>query len=220
MLDSLISLLAPHLCCSCGVLGSVLCDSCKYNIVSESYSACIACGRDKGAAEVCNSCRLPYSKTWCVGERSDILQRLIGIFKFQNAYAARHDLAALLLGRLPQLPANTIVVPVPTVASHIRERGFDHAYELARMVAKKRGLACQQVLSRMTSTKQRDASRSARIQQAKRAFEVRRTVAAVPCLLIDDVVTTGATVRYAAKALKDAGASEVWVAVIARQPLD
>jgi ComF family protein len=220
MLDRLISLLAPHLCCSCGAVGALLCDSCKYNIVSESYSLCIACGQAQNAQAGCNRCRLPYAAAWCVGDHSAILQRLIGIYKFQNAYAARKDLADMVLERIPYLPPETIVVPVPTVAGHIRERGYDHAYEIARIIAKQRGLACKKMLSRRSTTQQRDANRSVRIQQAKDAFTSRHSIDSVPCLLIDDVVTTGATVRYAAQTLKQAGASEVWVAVLARQPLD
>ncbi|HET8884026.1 MAG TPA: phosphoribosyltransferase family protein [Candidatus Saccharimonadales bacterium] len=156
-----------------------------------------------------------------MGERSGVLQRLIGGYKFKNMYNAYQPLSALLLDRLDQLPATTIVVPVPTVASHIRERGYDHTLLLAKQVAAQRHLSLQQVVTRVTSAKQRDASRRRRIAQAKVAFKVTSKIdPAASYLLIDDVVTTGATIKYAAKALRQAGASQVWVAVIARQPLD
>ncbi|MNH40046.1 DNA utilization protein GntX [compost metagenome] len=67
-------------------------------------------------------------------------------------------------------------------------------------------------------TKQRDANRAVRAAQAKRAFKARSSTDSHCYLLIDDVVTTGATIKYAAKALRDAGAKDVWVAAIARQP--
>jgi ComF family protein len=149
------------------------------------------------------------------------LQRLIGDFKFQNMRAAHYPLATLLHERLDQLPENTVVVPIPTVSNHIRERGYDHTLLIAKQVAKVRHIRLQQALTRIGTTKQRGASRKQRLLQAQTAFTVTVPIDAnTPYLLIDDVVTTGATMAYAAKALRDAGAEQVWVAVIARQPLD
>jgi predicted amidophosphoribosyltransferase len=119
------------------------------------------------------------------------------------------------------LPEQTVVVPIPTVPSHIRERGYDHALLLAKIFAKSRGLKMRRLLYRKTSTRQREASRETRMIQAQQAFELRgRLELDRPHLIIDDVITTGATVEFAAKILKDAGVHEVWVAAVARQPLD
>jgi ComF family protein len=198
-----------------------LCDNCKYDITSEGFSACIACDSLAGKTGICNLCRVPYSRGWCVGERSGVLQRLIGTYKFQNAQAGYKVLGDLLLDRLEMLPKEVIVVPIPTVSSHIRERGYDHTLLVAKHFANKRGHKVENVLERLTSTKQRHASKAKRIAQAKAAFGVAgRINPDVPYLLIDDVVTTGATLKYGAQALKDGGAREVWVAAIARQPLD
>jgi ComF family protein len=162
-----------------------------------------------------------YDRAWCVGERSGVLQRLIGDFKFQNMYAAHHPLADLLNEKIDQLPDNTVVVPIPTVASHVRERGYDHTLLIAKQVARSRKLRVRRLLRRATTTKQREAGRTQRIAQAKAAFIVSGAIdSSVPYLLIDDIVTTGATVYYAAESLRRAGATQIWVAVIARQPLD
>jgi ComF family protein len=170
---------------------------------------------------VCNTCRVPYERAWQVGQRKDVLQRLVGLYKFERARSAYKDLSGLLDAVVPMLPADAIIVPVPTVASHIRERGYDHTALVARDFAHRRGLRYQHVLGRTTTTTQRHATARQRIAQAKVAFAV--TGAIVPCVpyvLIDDIVTTGASVVYASKALKDAGASQVWVAIVARQTLD
>lgn len=221
MIDTLISFIAPHLCCGCGKIGTLLCDNCKYNINTDSVILCVGCGGGSNATGVCKQCDVRYERAWCVGERSGVLQRLIGDFKFQNMYAAHLPLSSLLIECIDQLPENTIVVPIPTVAGHIRERGYDHTFLLSRQVAKRHKVQLRQLLSRATSTKQRDASRAQRIAQAKVAFKVTGFVdPSVPYLLIDDVVTTGATIKYAAETLHRAGATQIWVAVIARQPLD
>jgi predicted amidophosphoribosyltransferase len=84
-----------------------------------------------------------------------------------------------------------------------------------------RGLSCQQVLKRKTNTKQRHASAKQRAIQARQAFHIKDMIdIETPYLIIDDVITTGATIRYAAQAFVDAGAKHVWVAAIARQTLD
>lgn len=221
MIDKLLSYIAPHLCCGCDKTGSLLCDDCKYDINHDSSILCISCGTGTTDAGVCRGCDVTYSRAWCVGERSGVLQRLIGDFKFQNMYAAYRPLSQLLIERIDQLPSNTIVVPIPTVSSHIRERGYDHTLLLAKQVAKHHNIQLRQVITRTSSTKQRGASKVLRIAQAKVAFDITGKVnSSVPYLLIDDVVTTGATIKYAARALHQAGATQIWVAVIARQPLD
>ena len=181
---------------------------------------CIICHRPTGRTWLCDNCRAPYEKVWVVGERDGILQRLIGLYKFERARSAHKLLAELLLGILPELPANTVIVPIPTTPSRIRERGYDHMLLIAKYVSRVRGLKCQQLVRRQTNTKQRQSTAKQRDVQAKQAFVVSGEVdASTPYLLVDDVMTTGATIKYAAQTLRDAGAKYVWVAIIARQVL-
>jgi ComF family protein len=182
---------------------------------------CIVCGRPTGSAWLCNNCRPPYEKAWVVGERDGTLQRLVGLYKFERARSAYKPLGDLLLNALPDLPVETVVIPVPTTPSRIRERGYDHMLLIAKHVARGRGLKCQQLVRRKTNTKQRQATAKKRDAQAKNAFFVQDEIdAGTPYLIVDDVMTTEATVKYAAQALRDAGARHVWVAIIARQTLD
>ncbi len=220
MIDKILSYIAPHHCCGCDKNGSLLCDNCKYNITSEQKMVCIVCGRPTARTWLCNTCRIPYQRAWVVGERAGVLQRLVGLYKFSRAKAAYKDIGDLLLAVLPELPDNTVIVPVPTVSGHIRERGYDHMLLIARYVAKKRNLKYERLIVRKTATKQRQSTAIQRAKQAKSAFEIRGKIDSDKIyLLIDDVVTTGATIKYSAKALRDAGAKNVWVAVVARQVL-
>lgn len=220
MLEKLLNLVSPHYCCSCGEIGSILCESCKYDIVSEPFSACLLCGHPTLSAS-CTRCSSDIDRTWCGGEKIGGLERLIDSYKFEYAVAARVPLGGIILASLPELPLNTTIVPIPTIRSHIRQRGYDHTLLLANYIASKRSLECERPLLRTGSSVQRGADRKTRVAQAKTAFWVDgRLKSNVPYLLIDDVVTTGSTLRYAAKAMKDAGASTVWAAAVARQPLD
>ena len=128
----------------------------------------------------------------------------------------------LLHTTLPiSLPKDTVFVPVPTVSSHIRQRGYDHALLIAKYLAKQRHRPCKELIERRTSDRQRGASKSQRRKQASRAFRCRQKLSKnTTYILVDDVFTTGATLEFAARSLKDAGAETIWLAVALRQPLD
>ena len=221
MVDLLLSMLAPHLCCSCGQLGSILCDNCKYNISSDNFNVCIMCGRVYGARGICNRCKPSFSRAICVGERTDELRRLIDAYKFEHAKAAHVVLAELLSIKIGTLPSRVTIVPVPTIASHIRQRGYDHTLLVAKKLAAIQNVPMKPyLLKRVTNTQQRGATKKQRHQQAKEAFKVFSRLDGGCYMLVDDVATTGATLKAAATALLDSGADEVWVAVVTRQSLD
>jgi len=218
MLDKVLSFIAPHHCCGCDNAGSLLCANCINYINDEAKMFCVACHRPTGKMWLCDDCKVPYERAWVVGDREGVLQRVIGLYKFQRARDGYKVLGQLLLNTLPDLPPDTIIVPVPTVAGHIRERGYDHMLLIAKYVAKKRGLKIQRLLDRKTVTKQRQSTAAQRTSQAKQAFAISGVINPnIPYLLLDDVVTTGATIKYASLALRKAGAKHVWVAAIARQ---
>ncbi len=220
MQNLFISLIFPHYCCACGKIGALLCDRCRYDIVSDGYGACVICRLPVQSSEaLCKSCRAPYSRAWCVAAHEGAVRRLVSDLKFERVKAAGQVLGSLLASSTPELPPDVTVVPVPTVAQHIRQRGYDHCALIARAFAKEKGLNYAETLSRQTSTTQRGAGRRDRLSQAKLAFEVDRAISGV-VVLVDDVFTTGATLHYAAEKAREAGASDVWIAIISREPLD
>ena len=219
MIDTALSFVAPHPCCGCGKLQALLCDDCKYDIINDVFANCIGCGRPSGVSGVCGRCHVPYSRAWCAGERSGVLQELIDRYKFERVREAHKVAADLLAAVLPELPGNVVIVPIPTISAHIRERGYDHTLLIARSLGRQLHRPVASLLVRATQTKQREASRNVRVAQAKQAFVAKGVDETAHYLLLDDVVTTGATIKYAAKALRDSGAKSVWVVAIARQPL-
>jgi len=166
-------------------------------------------------------CRPGFSRAWCVATREGTVERVIDSYKFDRARSAYRDIADVLDMVVPVLPGNVVVVPVPTIARHIRKRGYDHTLLIARYFAKKRQLELNtHSLMRVSNTSQFGASKKQRELQAQRAFaSTRRLDGTKTYLLVDDIYTTGATLRHAARILKDAGAGDVWVAVVAKQTL-
>ena len=221
MLDDLLRVLAPHHCSGCGQIGTLLCGNCKYHITSEPYARCIVCLRPSHGDNLCTKCRPGFELAWCVAERRDALTELIDGYKFDRRRAAYRPIADLLDASLPEFPDDLVVVPIPTVRQHVRQRGYDHARLIAKRFARLRHLRLRPLLSRASHHTQRGASRALRMKQAAEAFRVSGALdPSATYLLIDDVYTTGATRIYATRALKAAGARHVWIAIVARQTLD
>jgi ComF family protein len=220
MFDKPLSFIAPHHCCGCDKIGTLLCADCKFNIVSERIFVCVVCHKPTSGNWVCVDCKTDFSRAWVVNERNGALQRLVGLFKFERAKSAYRDLGDLVLEVLPDLPAGTVMVPIPTTSARIRERGYDHVLLIAKYVAKARGAQCAQLIARQTDSKQRQMNAKQRAVQAKNAFCINGDIDPEKTyLIIDDVITTGATIKYASRCLKRAGAKNIWVAIIARQTL-
>lgn len=218
MLDDVMSYIAPHYCCGCGKIGTLLCLDCKYNIIHEGSGGCIVCVRPT-LLGVCSACKTTYDKAWYLGSRQGVLEKLVDMYKFERVIRSASELASLFDMALPVFPSNTVIVPVPTIASHIRLRGYDHALILAQQFAKRRKLPVRPIVTRKTNTVQHELNRKQRLKAAAQAFMCSKANADAPYLVIDDITTTGATLQYVAEALRTAGASTVWVAVVARQEL-
>jgi ComF family protein len=220
MFQKLSSLIAPHYCCSCGQIGRSLCDYCKYNIINELPGVCIICARPTPSSQaLCTTCNAPYTRAWCAGEKSAELEKLIERYKFHRDKTSVAIVAELLVNATPALPTDCVVTWVPTIRRHVRLRGYDHARELAVLFARHKGVPVEASLIRAANSVQRGASKRVRQLQAQKAFSAPLVKNQI-YVLIDDVYTTGATVRYASQRLLEAGAREVWVVVAARQPLE
>lgn len=221
MLDRLLSSIAPHSCCGCGLVGEILCPTCKNDIVSEPFSRCLVCLKPILSGNLCQACvrTSPLDAAWCVAPRQGTIKALLDTYKFSSARDASRVCSDLLLDTLPLLPAPTIVVVVPTASSHQRSRGFDHTALIARRIARARGLPYRSSLRRVDNQTQHFKSRADRLKVTIKSFEVHGDVPEV-ILLVDDIYTTGSTLLSCARVLKKHGAKQVFGAVIARQVLD
>lgn len=209
----------PHYCCSCGAIGSTFCDSCKYDIASEPFGNCVVCLKPSATEALCSQHRLPYSHAVVAGWRTDGLERLVDVSKFESVRAGCRSQAELLAARLPQFIQPVVIVPIPTIRPHIRRRGYGHAEEIARSLSELIGHPVEQPIVRIKNHVQHGATKAVRNHQAAEAFSFKGSLRDdATYLLVDDVFTTGATMNAAARLLKDAGARDIWVAVTTRQP--
>jgi ComF family protein len=149
------------------------------------------------------------------------LDRLLPRFKFHRDLAAGALLAQLLAEAADGLPRPDAVVPVPLHRARLRRRGYDQALELARPLARVLDLPLRDdLLQRVrTTAPQSELSAAARRRNLKGAFAVRSAIELPASVaLVDDVMTTGATLHAAAEALKRAGVRHVEAWVCARVP--
>ena len=116
------------------------------------------------------------------------------------------------------LQPGAIIVPVPTATSRARQRGYDQARLLARQLSKQTGLAYSNSLARSGQMHQHGLARHDRLTQLKDAYRVKHLsiIKGAHLILIDDVITTGATLEAAALALRTSGASKITAVVFAR----
>lgn len=213
MIDRLFSFIAPFDCVICKREGSALCDWCRPDAFAPLPSRCYRCHALTDDSAVCRACRRhsPLKYAWVATEYDQVAKRLLRKYKFERASALSSLLADVLDEVAPYLPADTVVTYVPTATSRVRGRGYDHAARLARDFAGKRGLECVSLLYRQGQTRQVGAKRDQRLAQLQNAFWPRNPsrINNSNILLIDDIVTTGATVESTAKTLKQAGAKQV-----------
>lgn len=219
MLLNPFSLLVPHYCCSCGEIGAILCSGCYYDITSEILPICLYC-RSPSSDGNC-SCSRPFGRSWRVGEHAGTLQSLVANSKFDAVRQACDVEADLLDATLPQLPANACLVPVPTIARHIRRRGYGHTERIVAKLAKRRHVSYKKLVGRKKQYIQHGKSRQQRQKQAKQSYRLLSAPQlGMIYLLVDDVYTTGSTIEAIARLLQGAGVKRdsIWVAVVALQP--
>jgi len=220
----------PH-CPGCGghldpEAGAALCPTCHRDLPLPGEPLCAGCGIAVATASAtfCPSCRgrcdmdavvfaAPYAGT---------AKELVHRFKYQADFAAGHFLAHALADRVAAaLPGGVdLLVPVPLHRRRLADRGFNQAALLAREIARRLGLpVAAAALRRATNTRTLAGLHpEERSRELRDAFMVRHAeqVAGRRVLLVDDVLTTGATAAGCCRALKDTGAAWVGVAVAAR----
>jgi ComF family protein len=170
----------------------------------------------------CGPCRLGlthYDAAYSFGEFTDALRRLIHLFKYDQMEPLAEPLGRLMVRAAPRQLKFDMVVPMPLHWMRQWSRGFNQSELLGRVVARRLNTPMRDALRRKRATPQQAGlTNSQRRKNVEGAFELRRgaSVKDLHVLLVDDVLTTGATLGACAKVLKRAGAKRVSVLTLAR----
>lgn len=142
--------------------------------------------------------------------------KLLEDYKYKSVRATAKILAECLDLTMPKGLKDVVVVPLPTSGKHIRERGFDHTWLIAKELCRMRpGFTLKKVLIRHGNAAQVGKDEETRRRQAEQAYEVTSEILDERTyLLIDDVWTTGASMDAAISVMQKAGAKKLASAVI------
>lgn len=222
----------PPRCAGCDRPGALWCDVCRASVAPIRTPACPTCLKLVWGADGCDVCRdnpngldgLHAVGIYTPGDTDEVrppFSKAIRAYKYQDYHALAEPLAAMLADILVvNRPPATLVAPVPSHPRRLAERGYDHAYELARRIAHRLGLPCRpDTLLRTRYTlpqARRGLSHDQRRENVKGAFIAGSMRPGSVVLLIDDVYTSGATMTECALMLRQAGAHGVWGAVLGR----
>lgn len=225
VLDRAIGWLAPVDCLGCGEEGQSVCVGCRTAEILPYGQHCAFCGTASPGCRTCLKCRPGAPRhAWVATDYSGLAKEVIRTYKFVHQRTAANNIAEVIAEKIrahvDQLElAKYVVVHVPTATSRRRQRGFDHAELLARKVAQRLGLKHQPALGRLGQSRQVGLARASRLALSDNKYFARPhlPLKGKNILIIDDVITTGGTLKAVTKTLRQAGARRVDAAVFAKR---
>jgi ComF family protein len=213
----------PHTCLLCGgnAGSDRLCEGCLDDLPWHRMPHCPQCALPTPNGQLCGACikRPPaFDRTRAALSYFFPVDQLIQRLKYNGRLAAAPVLGELLARHVESAPRPDLLIPMPLHPSRIRERGFNHASEIGRYIARNLDLPlatthCQRIRD---TPPQVALAYEARRRNVRGAFICKGDFAGRRIALIDDVMTTGTSLDELSKTLKQAGASEVEAWVVAR----
>lgn len=202
-----------------------VCRGCVNKITFIGDKSCMRCGKLLETGELCGDCRsFSYSfdraLSLCLYEGK--VKEWIYAFKYGNKPYLARPFARMMAARLKELEDHSAiraVVPVPLHAQKQRQRGYNQARLLGKLVAREFNIKLEDILVRKRNTPPLSGlTRLQRMECLEGAFEIKdanliKDVKNV--LLVDDIYTTGTTTNQCAKVLKNAGCANVYILTIA-----
>jgi len=234
--ESLVDLIYPRNCFICHKYlsgnnkNNLICQACWDKIEYNLPPFCNICGRRtleaEGFCKACSKREYGFDRAWSVVNYSGVIRQLIHLFKYQNQPSLARPLAGLMIGffntyHLERFKFDCLVA-IPLSPARLREREYNQsellAAELGRLVNLGEPL---NILKRIKHTPfQSGLKENQRFANVQGAFEIRKKekLTHKNILLVDDLLTTGATCSEAAGILKQAGASQIHVLTLATTP--
>lgn len=208
-------------CDICGIetFGDNLCPDCRKTVTFNDGATCTVCGRKNAVSAVCIECKAQAPKfkravsPLVYGDGATVL-----IAKFKNgAGYLKNYFAELIAKKLVDFPKLDCIVYVPMTERAERKRGYNQAKLLAHSVSEKVGVpVVDAVIKTKETDEQKLLSRKQRTENLKLCFKVEKpdAIKGKSVLLIDDVLTTGATADAICERLLNAGAAKTYIAAV------
>lgn len=217
----LLDVVYPQRCAGCGARGSWLCDHCDAAFDRFVGPVCFGCGipQSIGACR-CNELPMSIECVRSIGPYGGWLRRAVIQVKYHGEWARVRDLGPLLAHASTDLLPADALVPVPLHPSRRKQRGFNQTEKLAESLSRIVDVPVELLLQRTRrTTPQVRLDASGRHANVAGAFALSPggIVTGKRLLLVDDVITTGATLGACADVLYAAGASSIGVVTVARE---
>ncbi len=220
----------PPYCCLCGSRlqegERVVCEDCWEKVKPLQGPFCPKCGYPiKPDVEGCLMCQQRGWSFHRVGVLSNFqspVQQLVHLLKYKGKRSVGTRLGAMLsqvLQDRPQWQGADLIIPVPLHKSRLRERGYNQSLLVAKALSEKlqKPLRPELLMRKRNTRSQTKLDVAQRVENVSGAFQVNHPeeIWGRRIILVDDVITTGATADACSRSLLDAGAKEVLVAAVA-----
>lgn len=217
--------LLPRRCQFCGghAADESICTACAAEL-PWNYCACPRCARPQNHRGTCADCLAhppAFSAAWAPFQLQPPVQQRVHAIKYRADFGSARLLARLMAAAAPRaLPEQAVLMPVPLHRGRLWRRGYNQSLELGRELQRELKLPLQAHWARRlrATADQIGMDAAARRRNLKNAFEVDARVSGRSVILLDDVMTTGATLHELARACRRAGAVDVWAWALARVP--
>lgn len=231
LLAAALDLVFPESCVCCGRAGSLLCDRCAQAVVPLPRPVCLRCGQPDVQHPLCARCIAavddPIAMARAAALHEEPLRSAIHALKYENHPGLAALLYRYLVAALDHedwktiLPRIDAVCPVPLHPARVTQRGYNQSALLAEPLAAVFGWPYQgEWLVRHRDTPpQVGLSASDRLLNVANSFAAVKPLPGATILLVDDVYTTGATLRACAVAARQAGAADLFAVTLARPRL-
>lgn len=220
--DRWLSRAVPGSCLLCGADAgnALICADCTADLPPAPTPACPQCGEATTHGERCGACltRPPhFAATIALFRYEFPVDRVVQALKYGHQLAVAPWIAARLAERL-DAGGHDLIVPLPLHPARLRERGFNQSQQIARHLGRHLGLPVDGsgLMRRRPTAPQAGLMLKERHANVRGAFECRADLSGRRALLVDDVMTTGATADECARVLRLHGAASITVAVAAR----
>ncbi len=225
-----LDLLFPRWCVVCKSLGSYICLSCQKKLVAVEQDICIYCKKSSYWGLTHPLCKRRYGVDGCISIffYNNILKSIIKAIKYRGAHKIFGDLFSLMpvtflykLNYFKRGDSNWCLEPIPLHEYRLKERGFNQADYIGVFLKKYiRNSVAVEALQRTKYTlpQAQLKAKNLKLRNLQNAFSLRpgTETCGQKIILIDDVVTTGNTVKEACRILKKNGASKVFIITLAR----